>query len=86
MSGGALPPVTHSVDLFSMIQRIPGVPSPLKKSLPYSYANSPFVDCIALVEMSKKFHFPNMKLYSGTIDHITSYNIVVSQSTIIETI
>ena len=60
----------------SMIQRIPVVLNLLRKSLPHSYVDSPFVDSIALVEMPKKFHFPNMKSYDGTIDptdHITSY-------------
>ena len=63
-------------DMEAMIQRILGVPTPLKKSLPHSYADSPFVDSIALIEMPEKFHFPNMKLYDGIIDptyHIASY-------------
>ena len=60
----------------AMIQRIPRVPTPLKKNLPHSYAYSPFMDSIALVKMPKKFSFPNMKMYDGTTDptdHITSY-------------
>ena len=59
----------------AMIQRIPGVPTPLKKSLLHSYADLPFVDSIALVEMPKKLSFPNMKMYDGMIDpmdHIMS--------------
>ena len=59
-----------------MIQRIPGVPTPLKKILPHTYADSLFFDSIILVEMPKKFFFPNMKLYDGTTnltDHIASY-------------
>ena len=59
-----------------MIQRIPGVPIPIKKSLPHSYADSPFVNSITLVEMPKKFSFPNMKMYDCTTDptdHIASY-------------
>ena len=59
-----------------MIQRIPGVPTPIKKSLSHSYTDLPFVDSIALVEMPKKFSFPNMKMYDGTtdpMDHIASY-------------
>ena len=60
----------------SMIQQIPGVPTPLRKSQPNSYADSPFTDALALVEMPRKFTFPNMKTYDGTtdpMDHITSY-------------
>ncbi|KAL5564706.1 hypothetical protein UlMin_027870 [Ulmus minor] len=60
----------------ALIQKIPGVPAPIKKSLPHSYADSPFVDSIALVEMPRKFSFPNMKIYDGTTDptdHIASY-------------
>ena len=53
-----------------------GVLTPLKKSLPHNYADSPFVDSIALVEMPKNFTFPNMKLYNSTTNpnnHIASY-------------
>ena len=60
----------------ALIQKILGVPTPIKKSLPHSYADSPFVDSIALIEMPKKFSFPNMKMYDGMTnptDHITSY-------------
>ena len=60
----------------AMIQKILGVPTPIKKSLLYSYADSPFVDSIALIEIPKKFSFQNMKMYDGTTDptdHITSY-------------
>lgn len=63
-------------EMEALIQKIPGVPAPIKKSLPHSYADSPFVDSIALVEMPKKFSFPNMKMYDGTTDptdHIASY-------------
>ena len=59
-----------------MIQKIPGVPAPIKNSLLHSYADSPFVDSITLIKMPKKFSFPNMKMYDGTIDptdHITFY-------------
>ena len=44
-------------EMEAMIQRIPGVPTPIKKSLPYSYVDSHFVNSIALVEMRKKFSF-----------------------------
>ena len=60
----------------ALIQKIPGVPAPIKKSLPHSYADSPFDDFIALIEMPRKFSFPNMKMYDGTTDptdHIASY-------------
>ncbi len=60
----------------ALIQKIPRVPTPIKKSLPHSYADSPFVDSIALIEMPRKFSFPNMKMYDGTTDptdHIASY-------------
>ena len=63
-------------EMEAMIQRIPRVPTPLKKSLSRSYADSLFVDSIALVEIPKKFSFPNSKLYDGTTDptdHIASY-------------
>ncbi|KAM6569847.1 hypothetical protein CsatB_017832 [Cannabis sativa] len=59
-----------------MIQCIPGVPTPIKKSLPSSFADSPFVDAIALIEMPKKCVFPLMRMYDGTSnpnDHIASY-------------
>ena len=49
-------------EMEAMIQRIPGVPTPLKKSLPYNYVDSQFVDSIILVEMPKKFSFLNMKM------------------------
>ena len=63
-------------EIEAMIQRIPGVPTPLRKSQPYSYADSSFIDALALVEMPRKFTFPNMKPYNGTTDptdHIASY-------------
>ena len=63
-------------NLEEMVQRIPGVPAPIKKSLPNSFADSPFVDAIALVEMPAKFNFPSMKLYDGTTDpddHVSQY-------------
>ena len=63
-------------EMEALIQKIPGVPAPIKKSLPQSYADSPFVDSIALVEMPRKFSFLNMKMYDGTTDptdHIASY-------------
>ena len=52
------------------------MPAPIKKSSINSYADSPFTNNIALVEMPRKFSFPNMKLYDGTSDpddHIMQY-------------
>ncbi|KAK4836985.1 hypothetical protein QYF36_001900 [Acer negundo] len=60
----------------ALIQRIPRVPAPIKKSTTNSFADSPFVDDIALTEMPRKFNFPNMKQYEGTTDpddHIAQY-------------
>ena len=62
-------------EMEAMIQKIPGVLAPIKKSLPHNYADSPFVESIALIEMPKKLSFPNMKMYDGTTDprdHIAS--------------
>ena len=59
-----------------MIQKIPGVPTPIKKSLPHSYADSNFMDSIFLIDMPKKFSFLNIKMYDGRTDptdHIASY-------------
>ena len=44
-------------EMEAMIQKIPGVPTSIKKSLLHSYVDSPFVDSIALVEIPKKFSF-----------------------------
>ncbi|PON88390.1 hypothetical protein TorRG33x02_157560 [Trema orientale] len=63
-------------EMEALIQRIPGVPAPIKKSATSCYADSPFVDEISLVEMPRKFNFPNMKMFDGTTDpddHITQY-------------
>ena len=60
-------------EMEAMIHRIL---TPIKKSLPHSYTDSPFVDSITLVEMPKKFSFPNMKMYDGRNDptnYIASY-------------
>ena len=69
----------------AMIQRIPGVLTPLRKSQLYSYTNPLFVDAITLIEMPKKLSFPNMKLYDDTIDptnHIVSYKQIIFTATI----
>ncbi|XP_074342923.1 uncharacterized protein LOC141680652 [Apium graveolens] len=49
-----------------MIQRIPGVPKPLEKATATSYADSPFTDEIARVEILKRFTVPYMKPYDGS--------------------
>ena len=67
------------IEIEDLIQRILGVPAPIKKSAPSCYADSPFIDEITLVEMPWKFSFPNMKLYDGTSDpndHIAQYRHV----------
>ena len=59
-----------------LIRRIPGMPILIKKIYVNSYANFPFTNNIALVEMPQKFSFPNMKLYNGMTDlddHIAQY-------------
>ena len=52
------------------------MPALIKKSYLNSYADSPFIDKIAPVEMPRKFIFPNMKLFDGTSNldnHIEQY-------------
>ncbi|XP_057800956.1 uncharacterized protein LOC131016283 [Salvia miltiorrhiza] len=47
-----------------------------RKSAESCYADSPFVDEIALVEMHRKFNFPHMKMFDGASDpddHIAQY-------------
>ena len=44
--------------LESMIFNVPGVPPPLRRSSRTSYADSPFVDALASVEMPSKFSLP----------------------------
>ena len=73
-------------EMEDLIRRIPGVPAPMKKSSVNSYVDSPFTDNIALVEMPRKFSFPNMKLYDGTIDpddHIAQYKQRMFTTTIL---
>ncbi|KAL5764740.1 hypothetical protein ACOSQ2_017334 [Xanthoceras sorbifolium] len=63
-------------EMEALIQRIPGMPALIKKISINSFADSPFVDVIVLVEMPRKLSFPNMKHYNGTIDpddHIAQY-------------
>ncbi|XP_013639711.1 PREDICTED: uncharacterized protein LOC106344976 [Brassica oleracea var. oleracea] len=60
----------------SMVERLPGVAPPIRKSNPDSYADTPFTDEITLIEMPKKFSFPSIKAYDGTTDpddHVAQY-------------
>ncbi|KAF3558256.1 hypothetical protein F2Q69_00013885 [Brassica cretica] len=60
----------------SMVERLPGVAPPIRKSNPNSYADTPFMDEITLIEMPKKFSFPSIMAYDGTTDpndHIAQY-------------
>ncbi|XP_013617532.1 PREDICTED: uncharacterized protein LOC106324054 [Brassica oleracea var. oleracea] len=62
--------------LQSMVERLPGVAPPIRRSNPDSYADTPFVEAIALVEMPRMFSFPSIKMYDGTgdpDDHIAQY-------------
>ncbi|WZZ78178.1 hypothetical protein YC2023_098750 [Brassica napus] len=60
----------------SMVERLPGVAPPIRRSNPDSYVDTPFVEGIASVEMPRKFFFPSIKMYDGTgdpDDHIAQY-------------
>ncbi|KAF3496704.1 hypothetical protein DY000_02052874 [Brassica cretica] len=60
----------------SMVERLPGVAPPIRKSNPDFYADTPFTDEITLIEMPKKFSFPSIKAYNGTTDpddHVAQY-------------
>uniref|UniRef100_A0A0D3E914 Retrotransposon gag domain-containing protein n=1 Tax=Brassica oleracea var. oleracea TaxID=109376 RepID=A0A0D3E914_BRAOL len=60
----------------SMVERLPGVAPPIRKSNPDSYADTPFTDEITLIEMPRKFSFPSIKAYDGTTDpddHVAQY-------------
>ncbi|XP_031250005.1 uncharacterized protein LOC116107866 [Pistacia vera] len=75
-------------DIKAAMRRIPGVPIPTKKSQPYCYADSPFVDAIALAEMPHKFTIPSMKPYDGTTDpddHIAFYKQRISFAQLVDT-
>ncbi|XP_056864071.1 uncharacterized protein LOC130511209 [Raphanus sativus] len=59
-----------------MVERLPGVAPPIRKSNPGSYSDTPFVEDIALVEMPRKFSFTSIKMYEGTGDpdnHVAQY-------------
>ncbi|XP_074297992.1 uncharacterized protein LOC141628793 [Silene latifolia] len=56
--------------------RIPGIARPLEKAVRDSYANSPFVDDVALIGVPKGCEPPAMMLYNKTtdpLDHINHY-------------
>ncbi|KAF2569129.1 hypothetical protein F2Q68_00025821 [Brassica cretica] len=60
----------------SMVERLPGVAPPIRKSNPYSYPDTPFTDEITLIEMPRKFSFPSIKAYDSTTDlddHVAQY-------------
>ena len=60
----------------SMVERLPWVAPPIRKSNPESYADTPFTDEITLIEMPRKFSFPSIKVYNGTTDqddHVAQY-------------
>ena len=60
----------------SMVECLPGVAPPIQRSNPDSYADTPFAEEIASVEMPRKFSFPSIKMYDGTgdpDDHIAQY-------------
>lgn len=62
--------------LEDIIARIPGVPRPMEKATPDSYADSPFADFIAMIEVPKRFSVPTMRMYDGTTDpndHVAQY-------------
>lgn len=59
-----------------MVERLPGVAPPIQKSDVDSYADTPFMDEIVLIEMPRKFSFPSIRIYDGTSDqddHIVRY-------------
>ncbi|KAF3516159.1 hypothetical protein DY000_02058614 [Brassica cretica] len=60
----------------SMVERLPEVAPPIRRSNPDSYADTPFVEGIVSVEIPRKFSFPSIKMYDGTgdpADHIAQY-------------
>ncbi|XP_056691762.1 uncharacterized protein [Spinacia oleracea] len=60
----------------TMINKIPGVPTPIKEVSLDSYADSPYADPIDAIDIPKWFSPPNMLMYDGTTDpreHILTY-------------
>ncbi|KAF3539851.1 hypothetical protein F2Q69_00023175 [Brassica cretica] len=81
---GESPMIDHLNQMFSdrldamqsMVERLPGVVPPIRKSNPDSYADTPFTDEITLIDMPRKFSFPSIKAYNGTTDpddHVAQY-------------
>ncbi|KAK2660311.1 hypothetical protein Ddye_006844 [Dipteronia dyeriana] len=73
-------------EMETLIQRIPRVPAPIKKSMMNSFTDSPFVDAIALMEMPQKFSFLNIKQFKGTTypdDPIAQYKKSMFTATIL---
>ncbi|XP_074301175.1 uncharacterized protein LOC141632530 [Silene latifolia] len=63
-------------DIRSLLSKVPGLPHPMEVATPECYANSPFMDSIALVSMPKGFATPTMTLYDRTedpLEHINQY-------------
>ncbi|XP_074300061.1 uncharacterized protein LOC141631267 [Silene latifolia] len=52
----------------SLKQRLGDKASAIEESNPESYADSPFVDEIAKIDLPKKFVVPSMRIYDGTTD------------------
>ncbi|CAA7012912.1 unnamed protein product [Microthlaspi erraticum] len=81
--GQELPTLRKRLEAMELLlARLPGVAPPITKSAPNCYADTPFTDAIALVEMPKKFIVPSMKMYDGTTDpdnHIASTSNACSQ-------
>ncbi|KAF3567909.1 hypothetical protein DY000_02016209 [Brassica cretica] len=60
----------------SIVEMLPGVAPPIRKSNLDSYTDNPFTGEITLVEIPRKFPFPSIKAYDGTSDldgHIAQY-------------
>lgn len=59
-----------------MIVKFPDVPHLMEKATPNNYADSPFSDAIAMIEVHKRLSVPTMKLYDGSTDpsdHVSLY-------------
>ncbi|KAF3507866.1 hypothetical protein F2Q69_00006413 [Brassica cretica] len=78
------PMISHLHQMFSdsldamqsMVEKLPGVAPPIRKSNPDYYADTPFTDEITLIEIPRKISFPSIKAYDGTTDldhHVAQY-------------
>ncbi|XP_074299586.1 uncharacterized protein LOC141630718 [Silene latifolia] len=72
-------------ELRVVIGKVPGMPPPMEMAAPESYANSPFVDSIALVSVPKGFTPPNMSLYDGTTDPLDYVNHYMQKMMVVTT-